>query len=132
MTFPRGVLLFSACVFAFFGAWAFASPDSQVGLMDIGVPNATARADVRAQYGGCLVGFAAFLFVCFARNEWVSAGLAASACTLTGFVAARVFSVALDGSVAPTIYYLMAGEGSGAVLSFVGWRLIPRATSQPG
>jgi hypothetical protein len=62
------------------------------------------------------------MFVCFARRRWTAAGLAASACALTGFVAARVFSVVVEGPVAPAIYYLMAGEGSGAVLSFVGWR----------
>jgi hypothetical protein len=121
MTFPRGVLLVSACVFAFFGAWAFVSPDSQVGLVDVGVPNATARADVRAQYGGFTLGMGAFLFVCFSRKEWTAAGLAGSACTLTGFVLARVLSVLVEGPVAPAIFYLMAGEGSGAVLSFVGW-----------
>ena len=122
MTFPRGVLLLSACVFAFFGAWAFVSPASQVSLVDVGVPNATASADVRAQYGGFTLGMGAFLFVCFARREWTSAGLAASACTLTGFVLARVVSVVVEGPVQPVIFYLMAGEGSGAVLSFLGLR----------
>lgn len=123
MTFPRGVLLFSACAFGFFGAWAFASPSSQLSLVDVGVSSATATADTRAQYGGFNLGIAAFLFVCFARREWTSAGLAASACALTGFVLARVVSLAIDGSVQPVIYYLMALEGSGAVLSFVGWRV---------
>ena len=122
MTFPRTVLFLSACVFAFFGAWAFFDPASQVSLVDVGVPNATAKADARAQYGGFTLGMGAFLFVCFARREWTAAGLAGSALTLTGFVAARVLSVAVEGSVSPAIYYLMAGEGSGAVLSFVGWR----------
>ena len=129
MTFPRGVLLFSACVFAFFGAWAFASPASQLALVDVGLPNATATADTRAQYGGFTLGMGVFLFVCFARREWTSAGLAASACTLTGFVLARVVSVAIDGSVQPAMYYLMAGEGSGAVLSFVGLRANAKRSS---
>lgn len=122
MTFPRVVLLVSACTFAFFGAWAFVSPANQLALVDVGLPNATATADTRAQYGGFTLGMGVFLFVCFARREWTSAGLVASACTLTGFVLARVVSVAIDGTVQPVIFYLMAGEGSGAVLSFVGWR----------
>lgn len=132
MTFPRGVLLVSACVFAFFGAWAFAAPDSQVGLVNVGVPNATARADVRAQYGGFTLGMGVFLLVCFARKEWTAAGLAASACTLTGFVLARVFSVIVDGPVSPAIFYLMAGEGSGAVLSVVGWRVSAKTVADRG
>jgi hypothetical protein len=122
VTFPRGVLLFSACVFGFFGAWAFASPSSQLALVDVGTPTATATADTRAQYGGFTFGTAAFLFVCFARREWTSAGLAASACTLTGFALARIISVLIESPVQPIIYYLMAAEGSGAVLSFVGLR----------
>jgi hypothetical protein len=122
VTFPRCVLLILAGAFAFFGAWAFVYPANQVGLVDVVVPSATATADVRAQYGGFTLGMGVFLFVCFARKEWTSAGLCGSACTLSGFVLARVVSVLVEGPVAPTIYYLMTGEGSGAVLSFVGWR----------
>jgi hypothetical protein len=129
MIFPRGVLLISACVFAFFGAWAFVTPENQVSLIDVGVPNATARADVRAQYGGFTLGMGVFLFVCFLRREWTSPGLAGSAITLTGFVAARVFSVSIDGPVSPTIFKLMAAEGSGAVLSWIGWRMSARRTA---
>jgi hypothetical protein len=126
MTFPRGVLLVSACAFAVFGAWAFADPAGQVGLVDVGTPTATARADTRAQYGGFTFGMGVFLLVCFARRSWTGPGLAACACTLSGFVLARAFSVALEGPVAPSIFYLMACEGSGAVLSFVGWRVAAR------
>ncbi|MBN9119133.1 MAG: DUF4345 family protein [Planctomycetes bacterium] len=122
MTFPRGVLLFSACAFGFFGAWAFVSPASQLTLVEVGVPSATAAADTRAQYGGFTLGMAVFLFVCLTRPAWTSAGLAASACTLTGFVLARAVSVAVEVPVQPVIYYLAVMEGSGAVLSFVGWR----------
>lgn len=123
MTFPRVVLLVSAGAFAFFGAWALVAPANQLALVDVGLPNATATADTRAQYGGFTLGMGVFLFVCVARREWTSAGLAASACTLSGFVLARGASVVIDGSVRPVIFYLMAGEGSGAVLSFVGWRV---------
>ena len=123
MTFPRVVLLLSACAFGFFGAWAFVSPSSQLALVDVGLPSATATADTRAQYGGFTLGMAAFLFVCFARRERTSAGLAASACTLTGFALARIVSVLIESPVQPIIYYLTAAEGSGAVLSLVGWRV---------
>ena len=123
MAFPRGVLLFSALAFAFFGAWAFVAPENQLSLVDVGVPNATARADVRAQYGGFTLGMGVFLFACLARREWTAPGLLGSACTLTGFALARAIGVTTDGPVSPTIYYLMAMEGAGAALSWVGWRL---------
>jgi hypothetical protein len=123
MSFPRGVLLFSALAFAFFGAWAFVSPESQVSLVDVGTPTPTARADTRAQYGGFTLGMGVFLLVCLARREWTAPGLAGSAITLTGFVAARVISVITDGPVERSIFYLMAMEGTGAVLSWIGWRV---------
>lgn len=122
MTFSRGVLLVCGCVFTAFGAWAVIDPASQLALVNVGVSDATARADARAQYGGFTLGTGAFLFVCAARRAWTAAGLAASACALTGFVAARLLSAALDGPVTPVIYYLTAGEGCGAVLSVLGWR----------
>lgn len=132
MTFPRVVLLVSAVTFAVFGAWAFVSPASQVEMLEIGVPTATARADTRAQYGGFTLGMGLYLFVCFARRDWTAAGLAASAICLGCFVAARVVSIAVEESVAPTIYYLMLMEGSAAVLSFAGWRWVARTNPSTG
>ena len=122
MTFPRVVLLLSACAFAFFGGWAFAAPESQVSLVEVGVPTATAKADVRAQYGGFTLGMGVFLFACLTRRDWTAPGLLGSGCTLSGFVLARLLSVALDGPVSSTIYLLTALEGTGAVRSWVGWR----------
>lgn len=122
MTFSRGVLLLSALAFAFFGAWAFFDPASQVTLVEVQVPNSTARADTRAQYGGFTLGMGIFLLVCLARKDWTAPGLAGSAITLSCFVAARVLSVVVEGSVGPVIYKLMAFEGTGAILSWIGWR----------
>ena len=132
MTFPRIVLLISAAAFAVFGAWAFVSPASQVEMVEVGVPTATARADTRAQYGGFTLGMGVYLFVCFVRTGWTAAGLAASAVCLSGFVAARVVAVVADGPVAPTIYYLMLMEGSAAGLSFAGWRVVARTNPSTG
>jgi hypothetical protein len=122
MTFPRGVLLLSALAFGFFGAWAFFDPASQVTLVEVQVPNETARADTRAQYGGFTLGMGIFLLVCLFRKDWTAPGLAGSAITLSCFVAARVLSVVVEGGVAPVIYKLMAFEGTGAVLSWIAWR----------
>jgi hypothetical protein len=128
MTFARGVLLVSACVFAFFGAWAVAFPASQVSLVEVEVPTATARADVRTQYGGFTLGFAVFLFVCFVRREWTAVGLLASTCALGGFALTRPMAALLDSPVSATIYSLALAEGSGAILSAVGWWIAKRDT----
>ena len=124
MTFPRVLLLLSAAAFTVFGAWGFVDPVGQVSLVEVGVPSATAKADVRAQYGGFTLGMGLFLFACLARPRWTVPGLAASAFTLTGFALARAISTILsepERAPAPTIFYLMAAEGTAAVLSFIGW-----------
>jgi hypothetical protein len=126
MIFPRAVLLVAACTFAFFGLWAVAAPQSQLELVEIGFSSPTARADLRAQYGGFTLGIGVFLLACLAYRAWTRAGLAASACVLSGFFIARAISTALDGPVAPIIYYLTAFEGCGALLSVIGWRTAPR------
>lgn len=126
MTFPRIVLFLSAAVFAFFGAWGFVAPEKMVALVDVGVPNATAKADVRAQYGGFTLGMGAFLFACLYRARWRVPGLAASTFTLIGFAFARALTVITsdpDHPPAAVIYYLMAAEAVGAVLSLIGWRM---------
>ena len=132
MTFPRTVLLVNAAVFAFFGAWAFVSPTSQVELVEIHLPTTNARADARAQYGGFTLGMGLFLFVCFARRDWTAPGLAASAICLSCFVAARVVSLVADGPLAPSLWLLMLMEGSAAVLSFAGWRWVARTNPSTG
>lgn len=125
MTFGRGVLFVSACVFAFFGAWGLVAPEMLVALVDVGVPTPTAKADVRAQYGGFTLGMGAFLFACLGRPRWTVPGLAASTFTLSGFAFARAITAITSDPTdppAPVIFYLMAAEAAGAVLSLVGWR----------
>ena len=56
MTFPRGALLFSALVFAVFGAWALVSPRSQLALVEVGAPTASACARTSGQTALKLLG----------------------------------------------------------------------------
>jgi len=115
-----------------FGAWAFIDPAGQLELGQGAVcSNATAKADTRAQYGGFTLGMGVFLFVAFARREWTTAGLAASAIHADGLRRGTGVSLAADGPVSPIIIYLLAGEGTCGVLSFAGWRNRLRAQPLP-
>lgn len=123
MSFPRGVLIFCAGAFVVFGGWGAVAPESMLGLVDVAAPTATARADVRAQYGGFTLGLGVFLFVCVRRREWTAPGLLASGCTLSGFALARLWVILTDEPVAPAIYALKISEACGAVLSWIAWSL---------
>ncbi len=62
----RILIVLSAGIFLFFGAWLFAIPSALEG---IGIELTTPEAfiDIRATYGGLELGLAAFLLVAQAR-----------------------------------------------------------------
>jgi hypothetical protein len=130
VTLARVFLALSALTFAGFGVAFLAAPAGMGGLVEVWADSPTARADVRATYGGFELGFAAFLFACLARREWTAAGLLASTLALAGFAAARSGSALLDGPVSPLTFVLVAAEAAGAVMSLAGWRLAARG--EPG
>ena len=99
MTLPRLVLFLSAGIFVGFGIAFTAFPGEMVSIVGIRVRNPTARADIRATYGGFQVGVGAFLFVCQARKEWIPLGLLASTFALAGFAIGRSGSALADGPV---------------------------------
>jgi hypothetical protein len=94
-----------------------------LALVDVAAPTATARADVRAQYGGFTLGLGVFLLLCVRRREWTGPGLLASGCTLSGFALARLWVILTDEPVAPAISALTISEACGAVLSWIAWSL---------
>ncbi|MCS6864877.1 MAG: DUF4345 domain-containing protein [Gemmataceae bacterium] len=123
MNFPRGVLLVCAAAFLVFGVWGCLASESMLALVDVVATTATARADVRAQYGGFTLGMGLFLLMCVWRPSWTGPGLVASGCTLTGFAAARWWVIFTDEPVSPTISALALSEACGAVLSWIAWRM---------
>ncbi len=92
-------------------------------MVDVGVPTATARTEIRAQYGGLLFGITAFLIWCATSPARVATGLLASAMMLAGYGLVRASSYLLEGGGAPILLVLMAAEFTGAALSLWGWRL---------
>jgi hypothetical protein len=126
---PSVFLLLSALTFAAFGVAFLVAPVAMIGLVELGASSPTARAEVRAMYGGLELGIAAFLFACLARRERVAAGLLCSTIALAGLALARGASIVLDGPVEPIMYWLAAAEVGGVVMSAVGWRLAVRSAA---
>jgi hypothetical protein len=88
------------------------------GSVDLVLPTATARTDVRATYGGLDLGFGLFLAACSHRNEWVRPGLLAVGLALGGFAAGRLVGLAAEGGLSGLLWGLLAIELPGALLAF--------------
>jgi uncharacterized membrane protein len=122
MTLPRVVLGFTAAAFIGLGIAFTFWPGSLAGVVEMGVPTATARVDFAATYGGFELGFGVFLLLAFFRAAWTEAGLWAGMLALAGFAAVRTGTLIVSGSpVRPVIYIALGLELAGVLLNL--WAL---------
>jgi hypothetical protein len=128
MRFPTLLLWLGAIGFIAVGLAALLWPLPMGRLVDIPIPTPTARADFVATYGGFQIGFGLFLSICARRPAWFRAGLVALGLALAGFGFGRLHGIAFSGgSPRQLIYWFLALELIGAVLSFLALRDINRA-----
>lgn len=119
MRFARiylGVLGFGLVVI---GALFLAQPVVWAEWVDIFLPTATARTDLRATYGGFHAGFGLFLMFCARRPDWLQPGLWAAVLALAGFAAGRLLGFLVEGTVIPRLLILFAIETIGTALGAV-------------
>ena len=124
----RVALALGALGFVAFGAVLLVAP-TLLAVVDVGVPSAAARSDVRAVYGGVELGLGLFLGACVSRPTWHHAGLAAQCLALGGAVAGRLVSLVLDGGPNRVSLVFLAVEAAGAVLALAALRVRSRAAS---
>jgi hypothetical protein len=126
---PYSVLAFTAAAFIGFGCAFTFWPGAMAGVVDLGLPTATARVDLAATYGGFELGFGSFLLLCLRRPVWwLEAGLWAGAMALAGFAAVRLATLLLIGApVRPAIYLALALEVGGVILNVWGLRVVRRS-----
>lgn len=117
MSLGRFSLILSAVVFLAFGSAFLFFPIRMASLvsMELSVPSAV--IDVRATYGGFVIGMAAFFWLCSSREALIRPGLMAQAVSLGGFVFGRSIGLAVDGAANSLIYVLLVGEISGCALA---------------
>ncbi len=101
MKLARAGLVFAALVFFTFGMGFLLVPVQWAEAVDIALPTALARTDLRATYGGFEIGFALFLALCAARTEWVRPGLVALMLAAGGFGAGRLAGIIVERSAGP-------------------------------
>jgi hypothetical protein len=99
MTFARGLLFSCALVFIVVGAGFLLIPVQYAHVLEISLPTAMARTDVRATYGGLELGFGIFLVLCAFRPEWIRPGLWALALSTGGFATGRLTALLFEGTI---------------------------------
>jgi len=124
-TRDRILIVLSAAVFLFFGAWLFAVPTA---LESIGIQLTTDEAfiDIRATYGGLELGLATFFLVAQGRPAWHRASLLAAALCTAGFGIGRLLGMLLAGEAPSLMVIFFVIEAVGAAVLTWAYRT-PRA-----
>jgi hypothetical protein len=98
MRLARAVLILAAVVFALIGLGFLIAPVAWASVVEIALPTATARTDLRATYGGFDLGVGLFFGLCARRLEWIRPGLAALGLAAAGFGGGRLLGIVAEGS----------------------------------
>jgi len=117
----RILILLSAGIFLFFGAWLFADPSALAGI-GIETTKTEGIIDLRATYGGLELGLAAFLLVAQARPSWHRAALLLSGLCIGGLGAGRLGGIILAGEGTTLMWTFLAIEAVGAAVLFWAYR----------
>lgn len=87
--------------------------------VDVVFETNTALADIRADYGGCIIGLGIFLAWCGLSDSRIRIGLLCSGLTLSGYALGRIYSLLVDGMPKRIIFILLAIEVTSALIAFV-------------
>ena len=110
MKLARFLLFASALIFIIVGAGFLVIPRPYADVLEISLPTAMARTDVRATYGGLELGFGIFLILCVVRREWIRPGLWALALATGGFATGRLIGFLAEGTISNFMLVFLALE----------------------
>jgi Domain of unknown function (DUF4345) len=130
MKLARAGLILAAIVFVLVGLGFLIAPVSWASVVEIALPTATARTDLRATYGGFDLGFGVFLGLCAARAEWIRAGLVALCLAGAGFGGGRLLGIVVEGSASPLMGAFAVLELATTGLALLLLRRLPQAERQ--
>ncbi len=129
MMLAKGALLFGAVVFAGIGLGFLVVPVQWASLVEISLPTAMARTDLRATYGGFDLAVGVFLGLCALRAEWIRPGLVALGLAAAGFAGGRLLGILVEGTASPLMLMFAAIEVASALLAFYLLRRLRRVGS---
>lgn len=126
MKLARSLVFTSALIFIVVGAGFLVIPKQSADVLEISLPTAMARTDMRATYGGLELGFGIFLILCVVRREWMRPGLWALALTVGGFATGRLVGLIVEGTINNFMLFFLVLELAVALLAVF---LLPRSKS---
>jgi hypothetical protein len=122
----RFVLALVGVIFAIIGIGFLTWPVSWAAAVEVQLPTAMGRIDVRATYGGFCLAFGVWLLFAACVAPYSRAGLLCCALVLAGFAFGRALGAALEGTLPRLMAFFLAVEVAGAVVTFLGWRAYGR------
>lgn len=123
MGLGKTLLWINCALFMIFGLGFVVSPRPLAELITGTLPQAAnAVTDLRAMYGGMLLGIGVFFGVCAGRPAWVRPGLLALVLLLASVAGGRIVGMAMDGTPNGFMYLLLAAELAVASLALVALR----------
>lgn len=90
----NGFLALNVLIFAGLGVAGLVAPEAVLSGAGVLLDPGSSTIDLRATYGGAILGFAAFLICCMGGAH-VRIGLAAVFCLTIGFLAGRLLGLAV-------------------------------------
>jgi hypothetical protein len=127
MRLVTAYLVFAAMVYATIGTAGLVAPAWLMGLVAIELPEASALSEIRAAYGGQLLGLALIVGLGALRSAWRRWTLTLFVAAAGGMLLARLLSVAIDGAPNTAVWVLGAMELSGALAGAALMATWPRA-----
>lgn len=121
-TLTLTLLWFSAVTYALIGLYFLAVPEKAAASIGVKLTNATARTDVRATYGGMILGVAFFFAWAALSPERFEAGLWSMIFVYGGLALGRSLSIALGDRPSTMMYLFLVIELAVAALSV--WPLV--------
>jgi hypothetical protein len=113
----RAFLLLVAASFVVLGLIALLDPQGTVAPLGIDLQSNAAITEIRATYGGMMLGIGAFLF--YTAMYRIREGLIATVAMLGAIGATRLYGIFYDDSQLPIQFYLLAVEIGFAILAMI-------------
>ena len=116
---PRIFLVLVSLAFLFFGVLGLVNPVGTVLPMDIAIETAQAKTELRATYGGLMLGIGIFLAYTAYDLNAVRLGLIAVICMLLVIGSTRLLGIAIDGTRTNLQWMLLCFELGPAVIGLL-------------
>lgn len=116
---PRLFLLVVALVFLIFGVMGWLNPASTVAPLDLSIATAQAKTEIRATYGGLMVGIGLFILYTAIDTSVMRIGIIAVMVMLFVIGFTRLYGIVVDKPNAPLQWQLLSMELIPAIIALL-------------